>query len=134
MKLEELQNRKCAIADCEERQAIYLQITPIGTYPFCTDHATQMILIKPIWVKTTDKIVKDMKKSDGSTVEISSFEELKRRMKTHFFEACTQGLELTKGKCMDCGKKAEAIVTFMKPVCGKHMGWPRNFLKVTLKQ
>ena len=138
-KLENLRNQKCSIGDCNEPQGMFISIpdpsnTSVGHgMPFCMEHAMKLMMLKPKWERNGIKVAKILQQSDGSTTIINNHSEFLRRIKPEFLEIGTAGLELTKGKCMECGAKAEIIKTFLTPVCDKCYGYPRKVFKCALK-
>ena len=135
--LKQLLQQKCIIGDCNERQGIYLGIpTPNGyseTVPFCMEHGMKFMEMGQKWEKTARKIQSIMEHSDGSMIIIHTWSELVRKLKPEFLEMATQGLELTKGLCLECGRPAFGVRAMFQPVCGECYGFPRNVLRCALK-
>jgi len=132
-KIQKLLEAKCHIPDCGEKQFVFAEIMGM-VVPFCEKHFKMFMDKTPEMNRTAKKVAEILSKSRGEYVRINSWKEFKEKLKPELLEASTQGLEFTKGKCLDCGKPAIGIVTFMKPVCEKHMGFPRMVDKVALKE
>ena len=131
--LNELREAKCSIPDCDEKQFMYTEMNGL-LLPFCEEHFIKLLELKIKWDKTSREVLRQLQKSKGEYVQINTFEEFKEKSKPEFFAVATQGLELTKGKCLECGRKAVLIVSFLKPVCEKHAEFPRMVDKVALKE
>ena len=72
--IQELSDKECVVADCHERQMMYIDCG-FDMLPFCAKHTEYMMLNKPKLDKMAIEMKKDMDKSDGSTVIIKTFQE-----------------------------------------------------------
>jgi len=86
------------------------------------------------WIKVARRVEVIMSKASGEMVRIDTWEEFEKRIHPDFLYISTKGLELTKGKCLDCEKKAVGTVSMFRPVCGEHIGFPRMVIKEALKK
>lgn len=132
-KIKEMIEAKCSIPDCGKKQFVSSQIGNL-ILPFCEEHFNKLMFEKPKWHTINKKVMEMLSKSKGEVVEIKTWEEFKEKVKPEFLAVATQGLELTKGKCLGCGRKAVGIVTFCRPVCERCMEFPRMVDKVALKE
>ena len=136
-KLNSMLQQKCTVGDCSERQAMFLTVpNPSGfseALPFCIEHAQKFMVLGVELEEAARKVHTIIQKSDGSMVRINSWDEMVRMLKPEFLEIATKGLEMTKGLCVECGKPAFGIRTFLTPVCGECYGFPRNVLRCALK-
>ena len=132
-KLQHLMEQKCTIADCDRKQGMFMEIGFGMVMPFCIEHATKLIELKPMWDKSASFVEKDLRKNNGEVVLIQNYQEWKKRVKSHFQDITTQGLIVTKGKCVHCGKKAIGCKSNFTAVCEEHTGFPLNVLKVAIK-
>jgi len=135
--IEHLLKQKCSVGDCNEIQGMYISIHMSNelsqSFPFCTEHSKKVMELGWKNKENTRKIQKILDKSDGSMVRINSWHEFMRKLKPEFLQFATQGLELTKGLCVDCNKPALGIRTFLTPICGECYGFPKDILKCALK-
>jgi len=136
-KIKEMLKEKCSIGDCDETQGMFISV-PMGNglqeaLPFCMEHALKFMKLRQEVEENAIKVAKILEQSDGSMVKIDSWAELTRKLKPEFLLVATQGLELTKGLCVECGKPAFGIKTLLTPVCGECYGFPRNVFKCALK-
>ena len=136
--LNSMLQQKCTVGDCQEKQAIFLTVpNPSNSIsevlPFCLGHAEKFMILGAELNEASKKVQAMIERSDGSMVCINSWDELVRKLKPEFLEIATKGLEMTKGLCVDCGKPAFGIRTFLTPVCGECYGFPRNVLRCALK-
>ncbi len=137
MEVKQLLEEKCSIGDCNEIQGMFISVPiPNGSnqaLPFCMEHSQKFIELGYQFEDNARKVQDIIKNSDGSMIKINSWSELVRRLKPEFLQVATQGLELTKGLCIDCGKPAFGIRTLLTPVCGECYGFPRNVLRCALR-
>ena len=133
-KLKELREAKCTVADCDKKQDFYQEMGFGLVMPFCMEHFMKMQELKHLWDKSARLVERDLQKNTGETVIIKNYKEWKEKVKQHFQDITTQGLVLTKGVCIYCGKKAIGCKTNFTPVCEEHTGFPLRVLKIAIKE
>ncbi len=132
-KLQQLREAKCTVADCGEKQDFYQEMGFGLVMPFCSKHFMQLQELKPLFDKSGKLVHKDLQRNTGEMIVIKNHREWKQKVKQHFQDITTQGLVLTKGVCIHCGKKAIGCKMNFTPVCEEHTEFPLNVIKVALK-
>jgi len=126
-----MSDKKCSVGDCKnDYDNLFFDFGEVGLglKGFCKWHYEALILNQPKWHDDDLEAREIIANSSGNMVIIDTWKDFKEKIKPLFLRVSTSGLEMTRGKCVECGKTAVAIRTFLNPVCEKHLGFPKQVI------